>query len=285
MVIDRATDPTAPTGKFECIFRQTITSPCYGVNSELAVKGHALKLDYFYRGEEFLANPGICQDRDIESMMNKVKQACLRRCLRQQSNKKETTQEKAIIEILKDDSFDEDKKGTLSRRESVLSKQINTLFKNIEVSVNSDKPPPPPPEDLPPFSPKLKLNLKKPIGELNKLPETVEIEPSATKPKSVAPIKSCDLSAVFKHTLEIEALPLKGPLVIKPGKSRNYELTEVTKLIEHVMNQLSNDDDNIGTTITHTTPKKNPKCEDNIDNATMRFLNFLDKKEKEYHGK
>lgn len=294
MVIDHGTDPSAPTGKFECIFRQKITSPCYGVNSDLAVKGHSLKLDYFYRGEEFLSDPGIHAERDITSMMNKVKQACLRKFLRQQSNKKEITQEKAIIEILKDESFEENKHNTLTTQESILSEQINTLFKNIEESVNSNKPLPQPPEGPPPFAPKLKQPPKKVTQQLPKPPAerlikptvATETTPTAKLASVVAPIKSySNLSAVLKKTLEIEALPLKRPpLACNPGRSDNNELTEVTKIFEDVINQL-NDDDNHAGTVRQRPNTKSTKSEQNIDNATIRFLKFLDKKEREYRDR
>ncbi|KAJ2944562.1 hypothetical protein O0L34_g3912 [Tuta absoluta] len=50
VVIDRADNPNACTGKFECIFRQNISTRTFGRTDNLIIQGSALPSNYFCRG-------------------------------------------------------------------------------------------------------------------------------------------------------------------------------------------------------------------------------------------
>ncbi|XP_047042085.1 tubulin glycylase 3A-like [Helicoverpa zea] len=80
VVIDRAKNPSAPTGKFECIYRQPMTIPRYGGALDLYVRGCSLPSDYFYKGnidlrENYDDDVDIDKGHNIETILDKIKQA------------------------------------------------------------------------------------------------------------------------------------------------------------------------------------------------------------------
>ncbi|XP_053625430.1 tubulin glycylase 3A-like isoform X2 [Plodia interpunctella] len=77
VVIDNAANPRAPTGNFECIYRQPMTIPRYVAAAELFVKGYALPNEYFYKGnveiKESYEDPDIGRERNLKSVLQKLK--------------------------------------------------------------------------------------------------------------------------------------------------------------------------------------------------------------------
>ncbi|CAG9784611.1 unnamed protein product [Diatraea saccharalis] len=77
-VVDYAADNKSSTGKFECIYRQPITTPRYGTAAELFLRGYTLPLDYFYKGKieikESYEDPDIGKEYDIKNVLSKLKQ-------------------------------------------------------------------------------------------------------------------------------------------------------------------------------------------------------------------
>ncbi|KAL0894533.1 hypothetical protein ABMA27_013110 [Loxostege sticticalis] len=76
VVVDYARDSQASTGKFECVYRQSVMHiPRYGV-SDMFVRGYSLPLDYFYRGNIEVKesyDAVIEKERDITAMLRKLK--------------------------------------------------------------------------------------------------------------------------------------------------------------------------------------------------------------------
>lgn len=78
MVIDRAANPKAATGKFERIYHQPMTIPRYGGAADLVVKGYALPNEYFYKGtidteDSSSFSTPIFNYSNIKEVLNKLK--------------------------------------------------------------------------------------------------------------------------------------------------------------------------------------------------------------------
>lgn len=131
MVIDRANNPRASTGKFECIYRQPMSLPRYGTVTDLMVRGYALPCDYFYKGnivieDEMFKGANIEKPKDINSMLYKLKQLY----------------EMDVMKVPEDelDYYKSNKEGVRSRKSSdeeldvaatVITEQLDELLERI----------------------------------------------------------------------------------------------------------------------------------------------------------
>ncbi|RVE54648.1 hypothetical protein evm_000769 [Chilo suppressalis] len=78
VVVDYSSDTKSSTGKFECIYRQPISTPKYGTAADLFVRGYTLSSDYFYKGKielkESYEDPDTDRENDIRTILSKSKQ-------------------------------------------------------------------------------------------------------------------------------------------------------------------------------------------------------------------
>ncbi|XP_059059346.1 tubulin glycylase 3A-like isoform X2 [Achroia grisella] len=77
VIIDYAENPNSSTGKFECIYRQSMTVPRYGTAADIFVRGYRLSSEYFFKGKieinEIYEDANIGKERDIKATLDKLK--------------------------------------------------------------------------------------------------------------------------------------------------------------------------------------------------------------------
>ncbi|KAI5635387.1 tubulin-tyrosine ligase family domain-containing protein [Phthorimaea operculella] len=269
VVIDRAEDPSACTGKFECIYRQSISARPFVRTDKLVIQGNALPSNYFSRGvtEAIKVN----STEKINSGKTKKKKSKYSR----KSNSKNTKLDDfvehpgdSVIRIMRQN----DHKSTFSLNSSASSKNFR------QISVNNVK-----------SSSDMKADVQKSIqdfyfGKLDnddvscekgRDENTKHDEPNKKNAKKSIPKKS-STQIISQETGGVSQIPVMD---LNTVDSCEMELSSLESVTALALPSCAVKENNVNGAKTDTGVKK---LSDQIIEASKDIFSFLDKKHNEY---
>lgn len=288
VVLDYAGNPKSPTGRFECVYRQPMSGPRYGVATDLSVRGYSLPHEYFYKGtiplQKSIDNLVVEKEKDIKSILKRLKQIY----------------EADIMVEPEDDEYSNMKKEQetythlteseqdLQDAATVINEQIDDLLDRI-TSVHTDSSKSPLRENFA-FSPLHTIPSKK----------SSQID-SCQSYKSLTEVKSLMKKRSLNRFASSEAIIVKRPFCFSKlddaGSQGRGSLGDINSIKQHFLKIASNytissehqcdnhcQRNRKTNPITNiiSFPKTTSKAQDSIIEASSKILTFLQEKEREY---
>ncbi|XP_026738588.1 tubulin glycylase 3A-like isoform X2 [Trichoplusia ni] len=270
VVIDRANNSKSPTGKFECIYRQPMTTPRYGGALDLFVRGISLPSEYFYKGnieikESYDDDVDIEKEKNIQAILEKIKQQSFDTDI-----------------IMKEP--DDDSEAVFVKKEQ----ETNTLIRGSRSEYE------------------LHVAASVITGQLDELMERVTSEHSVVKAKLKASLSPKSLIAKLKPALSAKSISDFKPLLQSSlGKAESNDVVynqrsfNFSHLDDGPVGKASDVDvdkspKSIFKSLKQVEPLKLLSKQESIENAgsssmsedmiaaTSKLINFINRKEKEY---
>lgn len=267
VVIDYPGNPKSPTGKFECIYRQPMSTPRYGGAADLVIRGLALPLDYFYRGnieiKESYNDANIEKERDIKVILNRLKQFYDTDIMMEPEDDYNSNQmmEQETCTHSTESEYE------LSAAATAITGQLDELMDRItsEQSCSS--------------SSKSFLKQDSSVGSPKAQSQTHNI-------KSVTDIKSLLKKSCSRFT-SAEAISINrsfkfsdlddGPL----GKGSNMEFRNIKKALHDISSAMAIQHE----IYEYQNRKSSESKTNNMLQATSKIISFINEKEKEYYSR
>ncbi|XP_049866852.1 tubulin glycylase 3A-like [Pectinophora gossypiella] len=273
VVIDYSGNYKASTGQFECIYRQTVCMPQYGQATDLTVRGHALPMDYFYRGklpqEDTNLDAKLEKTQDMKSILNKLRMAYETDIMVEPDDSTEELKGPTSIKLVKDNmqrntKSDED----LNAVAGVITGQLDDLLDRITTENTSSVKMAPSFVSFPSSNNMIK---KRYTGEVVR--SVTAINSPAKKSCRFASAETINIKTPFNFSKLDDGPNGKGSGSICDANQEN----KLTQKLNDV-HQTQEKQADMFTTF-HVTDAESIGLID----ATKRLFSFLDEKEREYN--
>ncbi|CAD0196344.1 unnamed protein product [Chrysodeixis includens] len=273
VVIDHANNSKAPTGKFECVYRQPMTIPRFGGALDLVVRGISLPSEYFYKGsieikESYDDDVDIEKEKNIKAILEKIKQ----QSYDPDAIMKEPDEDSDSVFVKKEQETNTRVRKSLSDYElqevaSVVTGQLDELMERVTSEHSVEK------ERLKAsFTPNSLIPKLAPVLSARSISDfTPMLKRSLLRTESEKPIIYNQHSFRFSH-LDDGPVGKGSDVDVKSSKSIFKTLTPIETF------KIFNDDDQDSTENVPSTSKS----KDIMLEATNKLINFINKKEKEY---